>query len=390
MPAAPKFTLTKDQITHIGVERVRSMRGLLDKFSVFTGKLQSKYDEKGGGEFFGKWVERQNKAWLCEKAAVIISRAGVACVIQGDIYEKWKKLGGMNFGIPDSDEMTTPDTIGRYNHFNGGDSSIYWTPHTGAQGIWGDIRKRWAALGYERSYLGYPTSDEADFDGGRANSFEHGDICWWPDTGSIDLKGVVLHYTGFFCQKEGEDNTGNAFDNSVEPYFIFASTSPSGTATVNSKVYDDVDSGEAFPDLLELYRGRSYGVSVNVIMMEHDMGDPNAYKDKIKESMMAAHAAGTLALGAIPAVGPALAAVLGPLLLKIIPDIADAFNSLLDTQDDYVQEKLVLFSPKELVMLAAKTTNSNYKGIGYKKSINIQGVKGQGGQYTIYFGIVPM
>lgn len=122
-----------------------------------------------------------------------------------------------------TDETATPDGVGRYNHFTNG-VSIYWTPDTGAHAIWGDIRKRWEALGWERSYLGYPTSDEQDFsEGGRANSFQNGGIYWWPDLGAIDLRGVVLHYTGLVCFGETDWDQSSSSD---EPYGIISIRHP--------------------------------------------------------------------------------------------------------------------------------------------------------------------
>ena len=45
----------------------------------------------------------------------------------GDIRNKWLSIGGASsvLGQPLTDELTTPDGIGRFNHFQGG--SIYWT-----------------------------------------------------------------------------------------------------------------------------------------------------------------------------------------------------------------------------------------------------------------------
>ena len=44
-------------------------------------------------------------------------------------------MGGHNsdLGFPISDELTTPDGIGRYSVFEGG--MIYWTPQTGAHPV---------------------------------------------------------------------------------------------------------------------------------------------------------------------------------------------------------------------------------------------------------------
>lgn len=79
--------------------------------------------------------------------------------IQGRIYDKWQSMGAQNseLGYPISDELTTPDGVGRYNVFEGG--MIYWTPTTGAHSISGGILASWAAQGYEKSAYGYPIGD---------------------------------------------------------------------------------------------------------------------------------------------------------------------------------------------------------------------------------------
>ncbi|MFB9906410.1 PQQ-dependent sugar dehydrogenase [Allokutzneria oryzae] len=100
-------------------------------------------------------------------------------VIYGGIREAWERSGWElgPLGYPTTDELGTPDGIGRYNHFSKG-GSIYWTYATGPHDIYGAIKDRWAALGWERSYLGYPTSGEHDIPGGRRNTFQNGKIDW--------------------------------------------------------------------------------------------------------------------------------------------------------------------------------------------------------------------
>ena len=49
----------------------------------------------------------------------------------------------------------------------------------------GLIRDRWAALGWETSYLGYPTSDEYSIAGGRRTNLERGYITWTASTGRV-------------------------------------------------------------------------------------------------------------------------------------------------------------------------------------------------------------
>jgi hypothetical protein len=114
----------------------------------------------------------------------------------GAIRAKYEALGGpFGFlGYPVTDELPTPDGVGRFNHFaNSG--SIYWTPNTGAWSIHGAIRAKWASLGWERSFLGYPTSDETAAPGsapGRFNNFSNsGSIYWTQATGASSIHGAI-------------------------------------------------------------------------------------------------------------------------------------------------------------------------------------------------------
>jgi uncharacterized protein with LGFP repeats len=106
--------------------------------------------------------------------------------VHGDIRGKWSDLGWERsfLGFPETDETSTPDGIGRFNHFEGG--SIYWTPRTGAHEVHGEIRDRWASMGWERGFLGYPISDELPTrDGvGRVSYFQGGAIHWRPGRGT--------------------------------------------------------------------------------------------------------------------------------------------------------------------------------------------------------------
>jgi uncharacterized protein with LGFP repeats len=106
--------------------------------------------------------------------------------VHGAIRDKWASMGWERsfLGYPVTDETVTPDGVGRFNHFQGG--STFWTPATGAHELHGAIREKWASLGWERSYLGYPTSDEMDAPGDeRISIFEGGSITWTADRGAI-------------------------------------------------------------------------------------------------------------------------------------------------------------------------------------------------------------
>jgi hypothetical protein len=113
--------------------------------------------------------------------------------IHGDIRAKYSNLGWEKsfLGYPLTNETKTPDGKGRYNHFQGG--SIYWYPGIGAFEVHGAIRQKWSQLGWEKSVLGYPKSDETSTPGnvGRYNHFENGSIYWTPATGAHEVHGAI-------------------------------------------------------------------------------------------------------------------------------------------------------------------------------------------------------
>jgi len=107
-----------------------------------------------------------------------------------DISTKHTQLGG-NAGLigePAGAETTCPDGHGRFRHYTRG--SIYWHPATGAHEVHGSIRAKWESLGWELSWLGYPTTDETDVPGGKRSLFEHGRIDWSGAAGAVDSDGV--------------------------------------------------------------------------------------------------------------------------------------------------------------------------------------------------------
>jgi len=123
-------------------------------------------------------------------ASIYWTPASGAHAIQGAIRTLWAAAGWERslLGYPTTDETTTPDGVGRYNHFTGSAGSIYWTPASGAHEVHGAIAARWAAVGWERSPLGYPTSNEYTVTSGRANTFTHGTITWTAATGATTVR----------------------------------------------------------------------------------------------------------------------------------------------------------------------------------------------------------
>jgi hypothetical protein len=118
-----------------------------------------------------------------ENCSIYWTPATGAHEVHGAIRDHWASLGWERSlcGFPITDELPTPDRIGRFNHFE--NCSIYWTPATGAHEVHGAIRDHWASMGWERSWLGYPISDELSTEdgGGRISQFQNGYIIWYPD-----------------------------------------------------------------------------------------------------------------------------------------------------------------------------------------------------------------
>jgi len=133
------------------------------------------------------------------RGAVIIA-ATIATVPAGaafatDIQKKYESLGAESgfLGAPTIPEATAPDGVGKYRHFAKG--SIYWHPSTGAFVVHGLIQQLWASLGWEKSYLGYPMTDEMEtFDGGgRVSKFQGGQLVWRAATNKVsEVKSADL------------------------------------------------------------------------------------------------------------------------------------------------------------------------------------------------------
>jgi hypothetical protein len=114
-----------------------------------------------------------------------------AFTVQGAIRDKFRAVGATAFGFPVTDELPTPDGVGRFNHFvyfypNGFAEarSIYWRPDLGAHTTQGLIRAHWEQSGWEAGPLGYPISDEYQAGTQRRQDFEHGHILWSIPTGA--------------------------------------------------------------------------------------------------------------------------------------------------------------------------------------------------------------
>lgn len=111
------------------------------------------------------------------------------------IDARYQALGGARgfLGAATTAVTVCPDGVGYFRHYKGG--SIYWSPGTGAHEVHGAIRAKWAALGWEKSFLGYPRTDETvgrdPKAEGRFNHFQGGSIYWHPQTGAFEVHGAI-------------------------------------------------------------------------------------------------------------------------------------------------------------------------------------------------------
>lgn len=112
------------------------------------------------------------------------------------------------FGQPTGAMSLGSDGRGYYRHFQSG--SIFWLSTWGAHEVHGAIRDKYASLGWESSYLGYPTTDEIQGNT-RYNNFEHGTIMWTMDQGAfipLDISvSVELHQLGAWLHISGRGFT---------------------------------------------------------------------------------------------------------------------------------------------------------------------------------------
>ncbi|ABH00782.1 conserved hypothetical protein (plasmid) [Rhodococcus jostii RHA1] len=129
-----------------------------------------------------------------QNTAAIYWKLNEAYAVRGAVRDKWNTVGAEQgfLGYPSSDELGTPDGIGRFNRFANG--AIYWTAGTGAQAMSTTFFTKWGSLGYETGSLGYPIAgDLLNADNvGRRQQFQRGYIYWHPSVGANSVHGRIL------------------------------------------------------------------------------------------------------------------------------------------------------------------------------------------------------
>ncbi|MGY2129213.1 hypothetical protein [Blastococcus sp. SYSU DS0617] len=130
-----------------------------------------------------------------EAGAIYWSPATGARLMWGGIHEKWAAMGWekSRLGYPTTEQVCGLPGGGCFQEYEGG--AIYWSPAGGAQPVVGAIRTKWNSTGWEAGPLGYPISGEWCGLSGRGcvQKFEGGNIYWSSASGAHPMvNGAVF------------------------------------------------------------------------------------------------------------------------------------------------------------------------------------------------------
>ncbi|MEU4314821.1 alpha/beta hydrolase-fold protein [Nocardia sp. NPDC024068] len=116
-----------------------------------------------------------------------------AQMVRGAILDEWGRQGfeGGPAKYPTGPEIGTPHRDGAVQPFEGG--PFYFSPATGAHRVEGFILGKYAELGFENSWLGFPAAGEIPLkDLGRFTTFEGGSIYWSPLSGAWAVRNGLI------------------------------------------------------------------------------------------------------------------------------------------------------------------------------------------------------
>src|SRR6266436_8986957 len=106
------------------------------------------------------------RVWIGPVAGIALIGLGSIVVpsraFSTPIDDKYASLGGPTgfLGSPSDIERPTPGNGGSYRAYQHG--SIHWSQASGAHETHGLIEQKWAQLGWEQGFLGFPTTDESE------------------------------------------------------------------------------------------------------------------------------------------------------------------------------------------------------------------------------------
>lgn len=168
-------------------------------------------------------------------------------------------------------------------------------------------------------------------------------------TGTSPGIRYTLRYKGLWCQEETTGPGSNEFyvitsGVAIVDHANRALETLSHPMGIQEDYYGDVDSlEERLGPVVVVYDGSPDTLSLAVTLMEHDYGDPNRYRDKIKATV---HAAITVLGYFFP---PAL------VLTYFEENIVDFINWIFGTGDDVISTEVMTWERPELEALAVQT-----------------------------------
>ena len=159
---------------HEGLGGVHGILGYPTAAVRTSGDKRSRYQNYAGGRIY--------------------VREGTVIEIHGAVFTKHEQIQGVYgpLGYPANDLVPAGDGRGKIQWFEKG--LVFYTPTTGAFGLWGDILSRYADNGGVTGYLRYPTSEPTPVGDGRGTyaTFERGRIYDSSTTSAFEVHGAVL------------------------------------------------------------------------------------------------------------------------------------------------------------------------------------------------------
>lgn len=110
----------------------------------------------------------------------------------------------LKLGKAVTDERNCPDGVGKNRVYNDGKAIAYWTPQTPAAAVVGENLKKYSHIGYEKSVLGYPVTNEVKIrDSGTYQRFQRGNMYYTPRYGSKLVYGSIFTKWGELEYEKG-------------------------------------------------------------------------------------------------------------------------------------------------------------------------------------------
>ncbi|MGY1833223.1 N-acetylmuramoyl-L-alanine amidase [Geodermatophilus sp. SYSU D01180] len=139
-----------------------------------------------------------------QRGSVYWNAATGAHAMTGAIADHYAALGAEKsvLGYPADEVFRAADGRGYGQRFERG--WVFWSPTTGAHAVRNAMADLWRAQGAEAGYLGYPTTDERALADGRGvvQSFQRGSVYWNAATGAHAMTGAIAdHYAALGAEK---------------------------------------------------------------------------------------------------------------------------------------------------------------------------------------------